>query len=178
MKKIVVQRILFFVVLFAFMIGFLYTFGCFGTPTSRLEADVRASRHLDEEWIVDGSVGDRMAAFICYAPDQSDYTTSVYIKQKYPGLSFGYFPSYNGGLFGLDGKTIMEFTIKQSNEKAYLSMNEQNVVKMEFEAAGGLQEVEIDPDKPFALVLPADAGCATFYDGAGQSIAYGSRPVQ
>lgn len=172
MKKIVVQRILFFVVLFAFVIGFLYTFGCIGLPARCLEADVRASRHIDEEWIVDGSAGDRMAAFICYAPDQSDYTTSVYVKHT--GLSFGYFPSYNGGLFGLDGKTIMEFTKMQVNEKAYLSMNEQNVKKMEFQEEGGLQVVEIDPDKPFVLVLPANAENVTFYDSAGQSVAYTS----
>lgn len=173
MKKVVVQRILFFVVLFAYLVGFLYIFDCFGVPASRLEADVRVTRHLDEEWIVDGSVGDRMAAFICYTPDQSDYTTSIYVKR--PGLSFGYFFCRGGTIhLGLNGETIMEYTKEQNNEKAYLSMNEQNVVKMEFEEESGLQVVEIDPDKPFVLVLPDTAGNVTFYDAAGQSVAYWS----
>lgn len=169
MKKIVVQRGLFIAFVFAIFVGFLYTFNCFGLPTRCLEADVRATRYINEEWTVDGSVGDRMAAFICYAPDQSDYTTSVYVKHT--GLSFGYFFSYGGPVLG--GETIMEFTKMQVNEKAYLSMNEQNVKKMEFEE-GGRQVVEIDPDKPFVLVLPANAENVTFYDGAGQSVAYAS----
>lgn len=73
--------------------GFLYANNDIGKTANSLEADIRQSQKILDDWIVDGSISDTMAAFISYPQDKTDHTFSVYVNR--PGLSFGYF--FRGG---------------------------------------------------------------------------------
>ena len=58
--------------------GFLYANNDIGKTANSLEADIRQSQKILDDWIVDGSISDTMAAFISYPQDKTDHTFSVY----------------------------------------------------------------------------------------------------
>ena len=80
--------------------GFLYANNDIGKTANSLEADIRQSQKILDDWIVDGSISDTMAAFISYPQDKTDHTFSVYVNR--PGLSFGYFFRGGGDIVEVD----------------------------------------------------------------------------
>ena len=80
-----------------------------------LEADIRSSQKIKDDWTLEGSVSNTMAAYISYPQDMSDHTFSVYVNR--PGLSFGYFFRGGGTLSGIQ-RGIVEFTVEGYNERA------------------------------------------------------------
>ena len=140
---------------------FLYTNNEIGVTSSKLEADIRSSQKIKDDWTVDGSVSSTMAAYISYPQDLSDHSFSVYVNR--PGLSFGYFFRGGGTLSGIQ-RGIVEFTVEGYNERAFISMNQQQVQQLEIDDGNTIQVVDIDRNKPFAIVLPINAGNITFYD--------------
>lgn len=147
--------------------GFLYLQNDIGLPKSKLESDLRSSQKIDALWNTEGTISDTMAAFISYPEDLSDGTFSLYVNR--PGLSFGYF--FRGGGSIIDTKRyIAEFTVEGFSETAFISMNAQNIVRMEIDDGNAVQTVTIEEGKPFAFVLPANAGIVTFYDADGTPV--------
>ena len=96
-----------------------------------------------------------MAAFISYPQDKTDHTFSVYVNR--PGLSFGYFFRGGGDIVEVDDY-IAEFVVEGNNERAFISMNTQNIVRLEVDDGNGIQVIDIDSGKPFAIVLPLNVG--------------------
>ena len=88
--------------------GFLYANNDIGKTANSLEADIRQSQKILDDWIVDGSISDTMAAFISYPQDKTDHTFSVYVNR--PGLSFGYFFCGGGDIVEVDDY-IAEFVV-------------------------------------------------------------------
>ena len=131
--------------------GFLYANNDIGKTANSLEADIRQSQKILDDWIVDGSISDTMAAFISYPQDKTDHTFSVYVNR--PGLSFGYFFRGGGDIVEVDDY-IAEFVVEGNNERAFISMNTQNIVRLEVDDGNGIQVIDIDSGKPFAIVLP------------------------
>ena len=169
--SIIISSVLLIVVLF---VGFLYINNDIGVSASKLEADIRSSRKIMDDWIVEGSVSDTMAAFISYPQDKTDHTFSVYVNRS--GLSFGYFFRSGGDIVEVE-KSIAEYTIEGYNERAFISMNEQKIVRLEIDNGNGIEKIEIDSNKPFAIVLPVNAGNITFYDENGQVVDYCNQPL-
>ena len=134
-----------------------------------LEADIRQSQKILDDWIVDGSISDTMAAFISYPQDKTDHTFSVYVNR--PGLSFGYFFRGGGDIVEVDDY-IAEFVVEGNNERAFISMNTQNIVRLEVDDGNGIQVIDIDSGKPFAIVLPLNVGNICFYDTNGNVVEY------
>ena len=62
--------------------GFLYANNDIGKTANSLEADIRQSQKILDDWIVDGSISDTMAAFISYPQDKTDHTFSVYEQYR------------------------------------------------------------------------------------------------
>ncbi len=135
--------------------GFLYANNDIGKTANSLEADIRQSQKILDDWIVDGSISDTMAAFISYPQDKTDHTFSVYVNR--PGLSFGYFFRGGGDIVEVDDY-IAEFVVEGNNERAFISMNTQNIVRLEVDDGNGIQVIDIDSGKPFAIVLPLNVG--------------------
>ncbi len=148
-------------------IAYLYADHDIGIPAAGLVRDIRSSQKIQEDWTVDGTVSGAMAAYISYPQDQSDHTFSVYVDR--PGISFGYF-FRGGGSLGTVQRKIAVFTVEGYPEQAYISMNQSQVTRAEIDDGTSRQVLEIDPHRPFALVLPAGSGIVTFYDAAGTPV--------
>ena len=104
----------------------------------------------------------------------SDHSFSVYVNR--PGLSFGYFFRGGGTLSGIQ-RGIVEFTVEGYNERAFISMNQQQVQQLEIDDGNTIQVVDIDRNKPFAIVLPINAGNITFYDVNRNTVEYWNNPL-
>ena len=120
--------------------GFLYANNDIGKTANSLEADIRQSQKILDDWIVDGSISDTMAAFISYPQDKTDHTFSVYVNR--PGLSFGYFFRGGGDIVEVDDY-IAEFVVEGNNERAFISMNTQNIVRLEVDDGNGIQVIVV-----------------------------------
>jgi len=158
----------------AAFVGILYLDHDIGVRRSKLEEDIRMSQKIKEDWAVEGMASDTVAAYISYPPDRTDHTFSVYVNR--PGLSVGYFFRGGGNLSGVD-EGIAEYTIEGYNERAFISMNKQGVERLEIDDGDSVEKIAIDGRKPFAIVLPANAGTVTFYDGDENEIPFWEHPL-
>ena len=147
---------------------FYYFYNYIGVQKSLLEADIRSGQHINPDWTVDGTASKMMAAFISYPDDMSDYTFSVYIKRERPYL--GYFFRAGGGF--LEQRGIAEYTLDGYNERAFISMNKWQVERLEINNGNSIKVIDIDSNKPFAIVLPVNAGVITFYDVDGNTVKF------
>ena len=169
MKKIFLKIVIGVVLACILFVCFLYTNNEIGVTSSKLEADIRSSQKIKDDWTVDGSVSSTMAAYISYPQDLSDHSFSVYVNR--PGLSFGYFFRGGGNLSGVQ-RGIAEYTVEGYNERAFISMNQQQITQLEIDDGNTIQVLDIDSNKPFAIVLPISAGTITFYDVNGNTVEY------
>ena len=174
MKKMVLKTVIGILLVCSLFVGFLYISSDIGIASGNLETDIRSSQKIKEDWAVDGSVSDTMAAYISYPQDMSDHTFSVYVNR--PGLSFGYFFRAGGKLSEIQ-EGIAEFTTEGANERALISMNQQQVQQLQIDDGHAKQAIDIDSDQPFAIVLPINAGSITFYDVNGNAVEYWNHPL-
>lgn len=147
--------------------GFLYLNNDIGVSANRLEKDIRALQKIPENWVVNGNISDTMAAFISYPQDKTDHAFSIYVNR--PGLSFGYFFRGGGDIVATE-KAVAQFLMEGYDECAYVSMNTQNIVRLEIDDGHNVQVIDLDGDKPFAIVLPRNAGEVRFFDGDGNIV--------
>lgn len=150
-------------VMLAFVV-LLYANHEIGIGKSALVSDLRSDQQIADSWITGGECSDTMGAYLSYPEDKSDHTFSLYVNR--PGLSFGYFFRGGGTLAGID-RSILELTVEGYPERAYLSMNHLKVSRLEIQEGNSVREIDIDPENPFALVLPETANVITFYDSEG-----------
>lgn len=174
MKKYTGKIVIALILVCAVFVGFLYINNDIGIRESKIESDIRASQKIQNDWSVDGVISDTMAAFISYPQNKADHTYSVYVNR--PGLSFGYFFRGGGDIIEVD-EYISEFTIDGYNERAFISMNTQKVERLEIDDGNGVQVIDINSEKPFALVLPVNAGNITFYDVEGNTVEWVNNPL-
>lgn len=174
MKKALPKMLLGVVLTCALFFGFLYGNNDIGKTANSLETDIRSSQKISDDWIVDGSISDAMAAFISYPQDKTDHTFSVYVNRS--GLSFGYFFRGGGDIVEVDDY-IAEFVVEGYNERAFISMNTQNVIRLEIDNGNNVRVIDIDSGKPFAVVLPLNAGSICFYDVNGNIVEYLRQPL-
>ena len=174
MKKPFPKMVLRILLVCVLLLGFLYMDDDIGTSAANLESDIRNLQKIPEDWIVEGDVSDTMAAYISYPQDRSDHTFSVYVNR--PGLSFGYFFRGGGSLSGVE-RGIAEFTVDGYNERAFISMNQPKVARLEIDDGNTVQIIDLNSDQPFAIVLPANAGVIHFYDGNGNPVKYQKNPL-
>ena len=67
------------------------------------------------------------------------------------------------------GKVI---NIYNKQLETFISMNQQQVTQLEIDDGNTIQVLDIDSNKPFAIVLPINAGTITFYDVNGNTVEY------
>ena len=174
MKKRFLKIVIGIVFVYIFFVGYLYANNDIGMTSTNLEADIRSSQKIKDDWTLDGSVSNTMAAYISYPQDMSDHTFSVYVK--HPGLSFGYFFRGCGNISEVQ-RGIVEFTVEGYNERAFISMNQQQVQQLEIDDGNAIQVIDIDSNKPFVIVLPINAGKITFYDVNRNTVEYWNNPL-
>ena len=158
--------------IFAIFILFLFIFFVLSRPSligvskNRIEKNARKSQKIEEEWSSVEYINDDIAAFIFYPEDLSTHTFSIYRNR--PGLSFGYFFINGGGLPGISDGVEQ---INSSEGNILLSLNKLKVSRIEVD--NGLQDIEeilIEDNKPFILVIPEGSEKISFYDSDGKLI--------
>lgn len=174
MKKRFLKIVIGIVFVCILFVGYLYANNDIGMTSTNLEADIRSSQKIKDDWTLDGSVSNTMAAYIAYPQDMSDHIFSVYVNR--PGLSFGYFFRGGGNLSEVQ-RGIAEFTVEGYNERAFISMNQQQVQQLEIDDGNAIQVIDIDSNKPFVIVLPINAGKITFYDVNRNTVEYWNNPL-
>lgn len=56
-------------------------------------------------------------------------------------------------------------------------MNEQGVERLEIDDGDSVQAIDIDSGKPFAIVLPVNAGTVTFYGADEEAVPFWEHPL-
>ncbi len=157
------------------ILGCLFcTRDAFGVPASKLEHDVRTSSHVPDDWTVTGQVSDTVAAFISYPDDLSDYTCDLYVNRD--GFSFGYFFRGGGSLCRFE-EPVSGYIVEGYQECAYFSLNEHHISKVTVYTGTSRRVIELDEDRPFAIVLPTNEGIVTFYDAQGEEVDHFVWPI-
>lgn len=134
--------------------------GVFGTSAKNIEQDARKSQKIDSSWEVSMSVSESLGALIFYNETLNDYTYSIYLNRK--GFSFGYDFSSGGSNSGIiDG--IREFRY-DTYGSALISMNKDKVAKIELYNGIKVTNIDVNPAKPFAIVIPVNCGSITLFD--------------
>ena len=169
MKKTVYKSILFVILVLSVFSLLLYVNNGIGISSSRFETNIRKMQKIDESWVVEGNFNNNMAAFISYPSDMSSYSFSVYVNR--PGLSFGYFFRGGGSLSSIT-ENIAEISVKGYNDRAFISMNKQNVQRVELNDGKNVEIIEVDSNKPFAIVIPSNKGIISFYDNSNNIVEY------
>lgn len=138
----------------------------FGLPAGRLEQDARMSQKIDPAWEVSKAIDDKIGALLFYNEQMDNHVFSIYLNR--PGFSYGYF-FYSGGGIGeiMDG--VAEFTYAENKGSALLSMNKLKISKIEF-GNEKIDPIEVDPSKPFAVIIPENCYSFTMYDRNGKEI--------
>ena len=173
-KRLCPRILLSAALLLALALALLWARGDLGLRGSSLEGDARASQQIPSQWLAAGETGEELAAMVFYPPDRSDHTFSVYWKR--PGLSLGYF-FRGGGSLSLIDRGIACFSVENCPQKAYLSLNRPGIAQVVIDDGSDPRAIPLDPEKPFALVLPRNAGTVTFLDEGGRPVQPQEQPL-
>lgn len=133
-----------------------------GVSRKGLEKDARENQDIEEDWIMAQDVNDDLCAMLFYDENQEKYVYSVYLSHE--GMSFGYFYR-QGGTDEYIGESVKGI-VYEDKGIALMSMNHDKVCRIQVESAEGEKNIQVDPTKPFAVVLPSECGEITMYDAS------------
>lgn len=146
------------IILLAFLI--VWKADILGVSESRLEEDAREKQNIKSSWEAVKDVNEDICAMLFFDEDKSEYTYSVYLSRD--GMSYGYFFAEGGS------DNHMEKGVKgiafENNGIALLSLNPDKVCRIVIENDIGERAILVDPEEPFAVVLPSDCEEIIMFD--------------
>ncbi len=131
-----------------------------GVSAGKLEQEARKHQNIENSWEVVQDINDDICAMLFFDEDRDDCAYSIYLSKE--GMSYGYF--FGQGGFDAYMSDGVKGVIFENKGIALLSMNHDNVSKVVVDADAGERVIPVDPEKPFAIVLPIDCGEITIYD--------------
>lgn len=144
----------------------VYQADVIGVSQSRLEQDAREVQHINAKWDVAQAVNDEMCAMIFYDNEKNKCAYSVYLSGE--EYTLGYFyreggeaPYMEEGVQGL---------IYEDKGIALMSMNADKVASIVVGDSSREQTIAVDPEQPFAVVLPIESNVITMYDDQGKVV--------
>ena len=144
----------------------VYQADVIGVSQSRLEQDAREVQHINAKWDVAQAVNDEMCAMIFYDNEKKKCAYSVYLSGE--EYTLGYFyreggeaPYMEEGVQGL---------IYEDKGIALMSMNADKVASIMVGDGSREQTIAVDPEQPFAVVLPIESNVITMYDDQGKVV--------
>ena len=139
--------------------------GIVGVSQNRLEQAARKEQNISSDWQMVQDVNEDMCIMLFYNEAKSDCRYSVY--ETHDGISYGYF-FIDGGVDGfmIDSARSMVY---EDSGIVLLSMNRDKVCRIEVESAA-TGTIQVDPSKPFAVLLPVNCGEITMYDAQGEIV--------
>lgn len=126
-----------------------------------IESHARSFQNIPDKWLAETGIGNNIAALIFYPADSSDAIYSIYLCRGNNGIGFSF---RAGGKISSVENGITQFSIDGYNEIAYISMNKQKICKLTIDDGSNIKTMVLDSSKPFALILPSNAGNVSFYD--------------
>lgn len=150
-------------VLAAGLFTFLWFRNDIGISKNSFEANAHGSSKIQADWQVTMQTTDAMSAMVFYPEDKSDHSFQIYVKR--PGVSFGYF--FRGGNLNAVEDSIVELAVETIQDNAFLSLNSQQVAKVEIDNGSAIETIDLGSSKPFAIVFPKNTGSITFFDVNG-----------
>ncbi len=133
----------------------LYVDGRIGVSKANIESDARRSQKIDESWAAAKDISEDMAALIFYSKDKSDFTYAIYIRRPKVLFSKGYF--FRGAGSAAESRShiqhFYDFSYEGVKSEAFVSMNKCKINRIELNN----RTIEIDKDKPFAVVMPINS---------------------
>jgi len=142
------------VVMISFLV--LYSNNDIGINKVNIEKDARSSQKISDDWQVVKDTTELISAMVFYNERLSNHIYSIYVNR--PGPSFGYFFRDGGSI----GEGIIEFYINGYNERAFISMNRQQISKVVIDNGNSIKIIEIESTKPFAFILPVNKVLSQF----------------
>jgi len=142
-----------------------YNLGIVGVSANRIEQDARMNQQITS-YEVSKSLNDKLCAMIFYDGARLDHTFSIYINR--PGFSFGYF-FISGGSSSQIESGIYAFDYDEKGT-AMISMNADKVARILLDDGGDATQIELDPGRPFAVVIPPDCGSVSLFDSDGAAV--------
>lgn len=152
------------IILLAFVI--VWNANIIGVAAGSLEKDAREEQNIADSWEMAQAVNDELCAMLFYDAETRDYTYSIYMKKE--GTAYGYFFS-QGGRDSYIGESVRGMVFDDKGI-ALLSMNEDKVCRIEVDDSTTEKTIEIDPAKPFVVVIPINSGEITMYDSLGNVV--------
>lgn len=149
--------------------SFFFLRDAIGVSKDNIEKDARASHHIDDNWLVSMETTDKLSTMIFYPgvidPKHPDnHIFAIYENDS--GLSFGY--HFKCGGSG-NPDNVFEYR-REGKDRAFLSMNRQQVSKMEIDDGSHKRTMEVNSKIPFAFVIPANDNIVVFYDINGNVV--------
>ena len=146
------------IILLAFLI--VWQADMLGVSAGRLEQDARENQEIGSSWEMAQAVNDDMCAMLFYDEEKDDCAYSIYLSRD--GFSFGYF--FRQGGFDPYMADSVKGNVFEDKGIALLSLNEDGVCKIVVDNDTEEKVISVDPEEPFAVVLPVDCGAITMYD--------------
>lgn len=132
-----------------------------------IETHARTFQNIPDEWLSETSIGDEVAVLVFYPPDSSDAVYSVYCHKRNGGFGYSF---RAGGKISSVKSGITRFRIDGCAEYAYVSLNVQKINKLIVDDGSNPSTIPLDSSRPFAIVLPLNAGNIFFYDMEGNKM--------
>ncbi len=155
-------------------IGYLFLGNNIGISKNDIISEVRKLEKITDDWTTCEEVVGTTAACISYPQDKSNHSYSIFVNKK--GLSFGYF-FRDGGRSYVVENSIGEYTITGYSDRTFISMNNQNVVRVDIDTENGIETRELKSGEPFVFILENNPGDVTFYDVDGNVVEYINQPL-
>lgn len=146
------------IILLAFLI--VWQADILGVSEEKLEQDARKTQNIENSWEVAQDINEDMCAMLFYDEDKDACTYSIYLSRD--GISYGYF-FWQGGVDAYMVESVKGLKFEDKGI-ALLSLNQDKVSKVVVDKDATEEVIAVDPDKPFAIVLPVNCGEITIYD--------------
>ena len=144
---------------------FLYNNSAIGTYKTNVE-NARVSQRIPDDWQVAKAETKRISSMLFYEDSEEKYIISIYVNNQ--GFSFGYFFRY--GAAGENVNDALVLKMKGFDEKIYMSLNKQQIAKIEINTSNGVEIKDIDNSKPFTIILSANSEILKMYDINGDIV--------
>lgn len=158
MKKFIALLVV--LALAAGSVWLLYTKAGF-TPRFLVEQRARTEQRVPEHWVCLSQKSGSAQALLFYDPETKQHIFSIYERQSL-GFAFA-----RGGSDEIIRRGILRLPIHSDGACAYLSMNASGAAKV---TMPGMEDLALDPQQPFVVVLPPPVQDVAFFDAQGAPI--------
>ncbi len=130
------------------------------STVSEIEKDARSFQGISNDWDIEITMDDRIAAVIAYNEQKDEHAFSIYENEGKGKTNYVF--RYGGKSTSIE-RSVRVF--KFEGTTAFISMNALHIAAIECHDG---ERYEIDPNMPFVLVVPS--GGFDIFDSSGNSV--------